>query len=335
MKRPRSELRKMGTEKVMRILTIARNTTRRSFHLPVLYVITIGSILLVAIVAQLPRFTLVVQDDIRMLKDLAIATGTMSGVLVAIFVAVNTITTEIEDWTVVTVLSKPVRRWEFVVGKFLGVVFTLTLVYAVLTVVYILLVWWGTWTSVTDYENVVPHLKKQFWSIAMGTANEMWRGMFLCLLQVVVLSAVAVACCVRAPMVISVVIFFMMFVLGHLLHGLGEQGATDGEVVAAGAGMVAVGVAAPCGPARVAAEASPLSHGVGLATKKPPRMAVSVARAGAWAIPDLEVLNFSQEVGVGRIISFSVMGWALLYTLIYSMVGVLTALLLFQNREVI
>lgn len=262
-------------------------------HLPVVYVIVIGSAVLLAIIGQLPRFTLSIYDDIAMLKDLAIATATLCGVLVAIFGAVHAITAEIENWTVVTVLSKPVRRWEFVVGKFVGLALAITLLFAVLTVVYTLLVWWGMYTSVTDYQGAYPELKQNFMAIAWRAANEMWRGMVMCLLQVLVLAGVAVACCVRAPMIISVVIFFMMFVAGHFVGRL----------------------------ARAARELG------GLGAR-----AVLVLSS---LIADLEGLNFSQEVGMGRLISPAVMGWGLLYTGVYATAAVLVGLVLFRNREVI
>ena len=263
----------------MRAFTIARNTWRQAIHLPVLHVILIASVLLLAVVAQLPRFTLVVEDDIKMLKDLAVATATLCGVLVAIFAAVNTVTVEIENWTVVTVLSKPVRRWEFVLGKFLGLVLMLLTLYVVVTVIYTLIVWWGMWTSATDYAGVQPELMRDFRRLAWSTADEMWRGMLLCMLQVVLLTAIAVACCVRAPMIISVLVFFMAFVAGHLVGGVGWP--------------------------------------------------------ATWVVPDLEALNFSQEVGVGRVIGLRVLAWALVYTAIYSAVAMTAGLMLFRRREVI
>ncbi|HUU43339.1 MAG TPA: ABC transporter permease subunit, partial [Planctomycetota bacterium] len=137
----------------MRVLDIGRNTFRQAMHLPVLHVLILGSVVLLAIVGQLPRFTLVVLDDIKMLKDLAITTATLCGLLVTIFVAVNTVTAELENWTVVTLLSKPVTRAEFVTGKFVGLAMTLAAVFGVLTVLYILMVWWGMLTSIYDYRN--------------------------------------------------------------------------------------------------------------------------------------------------------------------------------------
>jgi len=223
----------------MRAFTIARATFREAFHLPVLHVVMIASVVLLIIVGQLPRFTLSIYDDIKMLKDLAMATATLCGVLVAIFAAVNVITLEIENWTVVTVLSKPVRRWEFIVGKFMGLVLTLTAAFAILTALYILVVWWGMWENVREYQSVYPELKEHFGTIALAAADEMWRGMVMCLLQVLVLGAVAVACCVRAPMIVSVVIFFAFFVAGHFVAAVEKAGAKAGTTLAtAGAFLV-------------------------------------------------------------------------------------------------
>ena len=279
----------------MRSLTIARNTFRQLVHLPVVYVIVGGALVLLAIVGQLPRFTMSIVDDIRMLKDLAIATATLCGMLVAIFAAVQAITVEIENWTVVTVLSKPVSRWEFVLGKFLGLALGLTVLFAVLTVLYTLLLWWGMWTSIWDYRGIYPEMVRDFWHIAWLAADQMWRAMVLSLLQVLVLEAVAVACCVRAPMIISVVIFFTVFVVGHFAEVLARAARGAGTVLGTAAAWVVTAV-----------------------------------------IPDLEGLNYSQEVaGVDDLISASVLGWGVAYALVYCAAGVLVALLLFRNREVI
>lgn len=278
----------------MRSFTIARNTFRETFHLPVLHVVIIGSVVVLAIAGQLPRFTLSIYDDIKMLKDLAMATATLCGMLVAILAAAHSITSELDNWTVVTVLSKPVRRWEFVVGKAVGLAFVLVVLFAILTVVYILLVWWGMWVSITDYQGVYPELKRNFWVVAWQAADEMARGMLLSLSQVLVLSSVAVACCVRVSMIISVVIFFLVFVAGHFVAAISAAAARTSTVVGS-----------------------------------------TVAALVCAVIPDLEALNFSQEIGTQQTISASVMGWGFLYALVYGAAVVLVATLLFRNREVI
>ena len=52
-------------------------------------------------------------------------------------------------------------------------------------------------------------------------------------------------------------------------------------------------------------------------------------------VPDLESLNFSQEIGAGRLIGAGLMGWGGLYAAVYASAIVLVAVLLFRNREVI
>jgi hypothetical protein len=52
-------------------------------------------------------------------------------------------------------------------------------------------------------------------------------------------------------------------------------------------------------------------------------------------IPDLESLNFSQDIGAGQLIGAAMMGWGTLYAAVYAGAVVLVAVLLFRNREVI
>ncbi|HUW56400.1 MAG TPA: hypothetical protein VMZ92_07170, partial [Planctomycetota bacterium] len=161
--------------------------------------------------------------------------------------------------------------------------------------VYTLLLWWGMWTSIWDYRGIYPEMVRDFSKIAAKAADQMWRGMVLSLLQVLVLSAVAVACCVRAPMIISVVIFFTVFVVGHFVEVLSRAAREAGTVLGGAVAWVLTAV-----------------------------------------IPDLEGLNYSQEVlGADDLVHTGVLGWGLAYALMYCGAGVLVALLLFRNREVI
>jgi ABC-type transport system involved in multi-copper enzyme maturation permease subunit len=278
----------------MKILSIGVNTVRETLHQPVVYVILVASVVLLAIVGQLPRFSLNIYDEVRSLKDLATGTAIIAGMLIAIFSAVHAVTSEIQNWTVITVLSKPVRRWEWVVGKFVGLAMMLGAVFVVMTILYTLVMWWGMWSTFKMFQATDWELMQRFWSEALAVANQMWRAMLLCYLQVLVLAALGVAFCVRAPMVVSVMAFFLVFVLGHFVRPLSEMLRQGGNVV-----------------------------GVG----------------GAWLlrriIPDLEVLNVSQEVGRNVLISPGYMGLAALFMAIYATAFVMVGVLLFRNREVI
>ena len=89
----------------MKIAAIAMTTFKEAVRQPLLYVLVVGGMLLVLLVGQLPMFTFSVLDDLKMVKDMAVSTSVLVGLLVAIFVAVEVITEEIENWTVLTVLS--------------------------------------------------------------------------------------------------------------------------------------------------------------------------------------------------------------------------------------
>ena len=205
----------------MKVAAIAITTFKEAVRQPVLYVLVVGSMVLVLLVGQLPMFTFSVLDDLKMVKDMAVSTSVLVGLLVAIFVAVEVVTEEIENWTVLTVLSKPVRRWEFLVGKFAGLVLLMAATYVVVGVTFIGLTWVGIYSQLAESANVYPEYLNAFWGhFAWPAANELWRGFVMSFLHTVLLTAVAVALCARLPMVLSVVVYFVVFVAGHLVNGL-------------------------------------------------------------------------------------------------------------------
>jgi len=114
-----------------------------------------------------------------------------------------------------------VRRWEFVLGKFSGLVLLLVVTYAVMTVLFVPLTWLGMYTHFFDYRNVSPEYLEAFWQdYAWQTADQLSRGFLLSLLHTVTMAAVAVVVCVRLPMVLGVVVYFGVFVAGHLVQGV-------------------------------------------------------------------------------------------------------------------
>lgn len=278
----------------MKIAAIAWTTFKESARQRILYLLLGMGVLLIVIVGQLPMFTFSVLDDVKMLKDMAVSTMTLVGLLMAIFAAVHVITEEIENWTVVTVLSKPVRRWEFVTGKYLGLVTMLAAAYAVMSVIFLLLLWWGMYGHFTEYGNVYPEYVQNFWSdFAWQTANQMWRGFLLSFFQVVVLAAVAVALCVRLPMVVAVVIYFGVFVTGQMMEG-------------------ALGLAQQAGPVLQ-----------GITTT----LSFLLANLGTFNVA-YEVAVEREVIPVSLIVLSGI------YAAMYSGAALLTGVLLFRNREV-
>ena len=104
---------------IEQLLAIDRNTFFESIRQPIVLVVLIIASVFLILSNPLAAFTM--EDDQRMLIDIGMATVFLSGTLLAAFVATGVLTREIENKTALTVISKPVGRPVFVIGKFLGV----------------------------------------------------------------------------------------------------------------------------------------------------------------------------------------------------------------------
>jgi ABC-type transport system involved in multi-copper enzyme maturation permease subunit len=125
---------------------IARNTALECLRQPVVLAVMVAGTLLVVMSIPFSGFTLM--DDQRMFVDIALSTVFVAGTLLAAFLATSALGREIDNRTVLTVVSKPVGRPAFVWGKFLGVALALTACTLVLTLVLMLVEMHGTMPTV-------------------------------------------------------------------------------------------------------------------------------------------------------------------------------------------
>jgi ABC-type transport system involved in multi-copper enzyme maturation permease subunit len=106
-----------------RIAHIAFNTFREAVRDRVLYNL-IGFALLLSGAAILVG-QISIEIERLVVINLGLAAVSLFGVVIAIFIGIGLVSKEIEKRTLYTVLSRPVRRWEFIVGKFFGLAGTL------------------------------------------------------------------------------------------------------------------------------------------------------------------------------------------------------------------
>ena len=104
---------------VLKVYAIAANTFVESIRQPVYGVIIGGAVGLIVVSPYLTMFTLTESE--KMIVDMGLATIMLAGLLLAAFTASTVISDEIENKTALTVVSKPVGRMDFILGKFLGV----------------------------------------------------------------------------------------------------------------------------------------------------------------------------------------------------------------------
>jgi len=112
----------METDRMLQQLwAVARNTFLETIRQPVFVVLLIGGLLLLALNPAICAFSMETEGEAKMLVDLGLSTMLVAGLLLAAFSAAGVFSREIENQTVLTVISKPVGRPAFVLGKYLGV----------------------------------------------------------------------------------------------------------------------------------------------------------------------------------------------------------------------
>jgi ABC-type transport system involved in multi-copper enzyme maturation permease subunit len=106
-----------------RIAHIAFNTFREAVRDRVLYNLIVFALLLVGSALLFGQISINIER--LLLVNLGLTAISIFGIIIAIFIGIGLVSKEIEKKTLYTVLSRPVRRWEFILGKFCGLVGTL------------------------------------------------------------------------------------------------------------------------------------------------------------------------------------------------------------------
>lgn len=129
-------------------LAIARNTFVESIRQPIYLVMIAVGILALLITPGLSTFTL--SDDNLFMVDMGLATIFLCGLVIAAFVATSVVTREIENKTVLALVSKPVGRPVFVIGKYVGVAAALLVAAVILSCAFLLIKRYGVMQTARD-----------------------------------------------------------------------------------------------------------------------------------------------------------------------------------------
>lgn len=193
-----------------RVAAIASATAKEALGQPIFSVALIaGAVLLVAFIV-IPYNTF--GEDVKMLKDSGLTLIKVLSLLVVVWTASVAVSEEIEGRTAMTVLSKPVKRWQFVIGKYAGLVMVASLVFLILGSVLL-----STTSLKVIYDARESSKTDPIW---IDCANEMITvvpGLVLSFLETILLAAVSLAVSTRLSMVPNLIICFMIYALGHLV----------------------------------------------------------------------------------------------------------------------
>lgn len=150
---------------VQRFYTVALNTFVENIRQPLYGVILLATAILLILNVSLAAFTF--EDDDKLLLDLGLSTLLLSGLFLAAFSAAGILAREIDNKTVLTVISKPVGRPLFLLGKFAGLLAALLIAFYLSTLVFVLTVRHGVLQNTSDPWDA-PVLSLGFGSLAVA-----------------------------------------------------------------------------------------------------------------------------------------------------------------------
>ncbi len=115
----------------MKIVAITINTTKEILRDRTFYAIIIFGLLIILSSKLIAPLSL--DEDLRIVRDIGTSAISIFGILIAIIIGTRLVYDEIKRKTIYTILPKPVQRWQFILGKYLGISLALLIVVLVLT----------------------------------------------------------------------------------------------------------------------------------------------------------------------------------------------------------
>jgi hypothetical protein len=167
-------------------------------------------------------------QEVNMVREMGMATFTLWGFLIVVITSGLVVTQELEDRTAVTLLSKPVRRHEFLLGKFAGIVLSLVPGMIVLASVLLLTLWMMISPHLPVRDRDVAVNLKEGISPFMTVLRATWEhfmarqggvvleGALLAFFQSAVLASLSVSFSAFFPIVVSVTATTLVFILGNI-----------------------------------------------------------------------------------------------------------------------
>jgi ABC-type transport system involved in multi-copper enzyme maturation permease subunit len=193
-----------------RVASIALHTFKESVRERVLYNLLGFALLLMGAAILFGRISVGIEQII--LVNLGLSSISVFGLLMAIFIGIGLVGKEIERRSIYSILSKPVRRAEFIIGKYFGLLFTLVINTAIMTV--------GLYAAL--------FYQKRHLSSADLVVLE---AVYFILLQLALVVGLALFfSCLSTP-ILSAVFTFCLYVIGNLSADIRWFGQETGSVV--------------------------------------------------------------------------------------------------------
>lgn len=254
----------------MKIVSIALNTIREAIRNRILYLLLVFAILMITSSRIVSLLT--VGDELKIIKDLGLVSITFFGILMAVFIGIGLVSKEIEKRTIYNIISKPVQRHQFLLGKFLGLLLTIFINIAIMTIVFLGII----------------YLKSGSWEFSV------LKAIVLFFFELIIIISIAILFSTFTTPILSSVFTLAIFIMGHLSPNL-----------------------------------------LLLRERISGALGRTICLVLYYLLPNLQNLNIKNEIVHNIAVSPQFILFAIAYSLSYSIVIMLFAILIFQKKDFI
>lgn len=174
-----------------RIKTVAANTFRESIRDKVLYVLLFFAV--ATILGSKVLGWISIGQDVKIIKDICLAAMSVFGTLIAIFVGANLVYKEIDKKTLYTLLAQPMKRYEFMLGKYMGLLAVIVVSLGFMTAGSSAFLW-----------------------LMGGAIDAVWfQAILLILIKLVLLTAFSILLSTLVSPILGAIIVVSFYVTGH------------------------------------------------------------------------------------------------------------------------
>lgn len=280
-----------------RVGVIAVNTLTEAIRQKVFIFLLIIGLVFIALAIFFTQYSLGEEEQLKFLKDTCLGVISVISTLIAIVGTAQLLPSEVENRTIYTILAKPVRRFEFLLGKFFGSVLLLTLSMIAMGLMFGAVLWikeqgmirelrqtylGETPAAVAETDQQIQHIKSAALDVDLVKAVLTDSVKAILLVSITLLVSTF-----STSLVFNVAVPFMVFIAG-MLRG-------------------------------TAAEMWGAHH---------------VFMAVVAVVPDFGVFSIADEITLGNVVPWAHVGEVIMYGLARALIIVLAAHLIFSRREI-
>ena len=186
----------------MIVATLALNTFREAVRDKILYVLMIFGVLMIFVSRAIGFVS--IGSEAKVMTDIGLTSIWIFSGMVSIFIGTGLIYKEIDKRTIYTILSKPTERWQFIAGKYLGLLLTTFVNITVLSVAFL----------------------AYLWICNAGISLALLQALFLTFIEMMIVTAIAIFFSSASTPILSAIFTTIIFFAGQMTKWVVDLGSS-------------------------------------------------------------------------------------------------------------